>query len=152
MSADPPQADTVTTSAMHELRKTEGRSEDRLLREHTDTGNEPVDTPKSRRSPIPRRLLPQPRPTPTVQEAAAVIGFLRARFRETGHPGDRVTARLLAAEGLLNRYSRAAAYAAQPPHGLEHAWELVAATLAREVVDLAAAWAEHPEFDPRWVR
>ncbi|TMR37395.1 hypothetical protein ETD96_18740 [Actinomadura geliboluensis] len=55
---------------------------------------------------------------------------------------------LLAPGGLLDRYQRAAWHAAHPPHGLEQAWGLVAATLADVVTDLADPWANRPDSAP----
>jgi hypothetical protein len=57
-----------------------------------------------------------------------------------------LAARILAPGGLLERYQAAAQHASTAPHGLEQAWCLVAATLATVVEDLAAAWADHPDF------
>jgi hypothetical protein len=124
-------------------------------RRHTGTDAPNAATGSHRasaaRTRLPRQLLPQARPAPTLPEATAVIAFLQARLGD-GCPAGRLAARLLAADGLLSRYRDAVIYAAHPPHGLEHAWELTSATLAREVTDLAAAWSDHPDFDPKWIR
>jgi hypothetical protein len=111
---------------------------------------------------LPARLTPQTRPTPTIPEATAQIATLRTCLRplcseradltSTGpdtHPGPGALASaILAPGGLLDRYERAAWHAAHPPHGLEQAWGLVAATLAVVVTDLAALWADRPESSP----
>ena len=104
-----------------------------------------------RRFGLPQQLLPQTRPTPTPQETSALIGFVQARLREPGRPDGPLASRIQGTDGLLSRYRRAVTYAAHPPHGLEQAWGLVAATLANEVADLAAAWSKHPDFDPKWI-
>ncbi|QKW36304.1 hypothetical protein HUT06_21590 [Actinomadura sp. NAK00032] len=112
---------------------------------------------------IPARLTPQTRPTPTLGEAGAQTAALRARLlsvcpEHTDAAADRgrdgplgaaaVVGAILAPGGLLDRYQRAAWHAAHPPHGLEQAWGLVAATLADVVTDLAGPWANHPDSTP----
>ncbi|MFB4319951.1 hypothetical protein [Actinomadura sp. 21ATH] len=119
--------------------------------------------PPRRQRPLPARIEPQTRPTPTLREARAQIAFLRARLHppdpaatSAAHPAAAhgpashavsqaaLAAAILAPGGLLERYQRAAWYASHPPHGLEQAWCLVAATLATVVADLTAPWTEHP--------
>lgn len=112
---------------------------------------------------LPARLTPQTRPTPTLSEARTQTTVLRARLRSmcpqhTDAATDRgpdaspgavaVVGAILAPGGLLDRYQRAAWHAAHPPHGLEQAWGLVAATLADVVTDLAAPWADPPDSSP----
>ncbi|MCW2943755.1 MAG: hypothetical protein JWR24_472 [Actinoallomurus sp.] len=103
---------------------------------------------------LPRRYQPQTRPAPTGGEAAAVIAFVRTRLQVLPRQGAGqlvIADRLVASGGLLDRYRSAVMHGARPPQGLEQAWELVAATLAVEAADLAAAWPQHPDFDPSWV-